>query len=726
MPIWARPRWPTSATSLEPLRQIARPVEHLLQFSPAQECIGGAIPVAKLFDPPASFLPPVEIAPEDGVQVIFTSGSTGSPKPALLSHRGIICQNLCLGTAFDFGPGQRVLLNLPASHVGGQAEILMTTLFSGGTAVVLEVFDAALSLASIQKYQVTLLGQIPAMFQMEWRQSAYESTDFSSLRVAVYGGQAVPRPFLEKMRTMAPMIATGLGLTETSGFVTYTPMTGTVEDLEGTLGPAAPAYPMSVRSAMLPDGRAGQELPAGDIGHVCFRGPQTFLGYVNNPEATALILSSDGWLYTGDMGLIDERGLRLSGRAKWIIKTAGYQVFPGDVENHFSHLADRVASVGVVGCEHALWGEAMVAFVEKRPGADLTESDLRRHARSLAGYMRPLHYVLLEPGAHAPEPLGEGGRSQAAGVGPGRSGAAPRAGPLGRCAFGSGTILTDIYRLTLHVIIVHMDRAQWVSPRLDDKIRTQMHYARQGVITEEMQYVAPRERCRRRLVRAEVARGRMIIPANINHTNLEPMASASPRGARSTPTSATRPHFGHRRRTRKAPLLRQVRRRYRDGSLHRRRHPGDPQGHHRRLARSRSAPCRSTKRSARVRRVEDLNAQVMLEVIEEQAEQGVDYMTIHAGVLVQYIPLTTRRVTGIVSRGGSILAEWMVKNHKQNLLYECFEDICKIFQKHDVSFSLGDGLRPGCARRCQRRGAVRRTEDAGRADARSPGSTTCR
>ena len=98
---------------------------------------------------------------------------------------------------------------------------------------------------------------------------------------------------------------------------------------------------------------------------------------------------------------------------------------------------------------------------------------------------------------------------------------------------------------------------------------------------------------------------------------------------------------------------------------------------------------------ARVRRVEDLNINVMLEVIEEQAEQGVDYMTIHAGVLVQYIPLTTRRVTGIVSRGGAILAEWMVKNHRQNLLYEHFEDICKIFQKHDVSFSLGDGLRPG-------------------------------
>ncbi len=86
----------------------------------------------------------------------------------------------------------------------------------------------------------------------------------------------------------------------------------------------------------------------------------------------------------------------------------------------------------------------------------------------------------------------------------------------------------------------------------------------------------------------------------------------------------------------------------------------------------------------------------MLEVIEEQAQQGVDYMTIHAGVLVQYVPLTRNRITGIVSRGGAILAEWMVKNHKQNMLYENFDAICKIFQKYDVSFSLGDGLRPGC------------------------------
>jgi acyl-CoA synthetase (AMP-forming)/AMP-acid ligase II len=146
-------------------------------------------------------------------------------------------------------------------------------------------------------------------------------------------------------------------------------------------------------------GAAGAELPPGEVGHICFNGPQNFLGYVNDPEATASALSQDGWLYTGDLGFVDHDGLHFSGRAKWVLKPAGYQVFPGDVENHFSALTERVANVGVVGHEHRMWSEGIVAFVEKQPGAVLTEAELRKHARGLASYMRPLHYVILEPGA---------------------------------------------------------------------------------------------------------------------------------------------------------------------------------------------------------------------------------------------------------------------------------------------------------------------------------------
>ena len=376
-------------------------IEHLIQFAPPVDRIKKAIgfeDVAARADTAAN-MTFADVSEHDPAQVIFTTGSTGSPKPALLSHRGITCQNFCLASAFSFGPGERVLVNLPASHVGGQAELLMTTLFSGAAAVTLEVFDPVKSLDAVERYGVTLIGQIPAMFQMEWRTANYASRNLLSLTRAIYGGQSAPRAFLEQMRRMAPRIATGLGLTECSGFCTYTAVTPDIDEVASGIGWAMPAYPLSIRGPMNGDGSAGAEVEEGEIGHLCFKGPQTFLGYLDDSQATAAAISSDGWLYTGDMGRYDERVLRLAGRAKWVLKVAGYQVFPGDVEAHFAALADRVANVGVVGQPHPIWGEAIIAFVEKRPGVELTEAELRKHARSLTSYLRPLHYVILEPGA---------------------------------------------------------------------------------------------------------------------------------------------------------------------------------------------------------------------------------------------------------------------------------------------------------------------------------------
>ncbi|WP_321470030.1 phosphomethylpyrimidine synthase ThiC [uncultured Paludibaculum sp.] len=240
-----------------------------------------------------------------------------------------------------------------------------------------------------------------------------------------------------------------------------------------------------------------------------------------------------------------------------------------------------------------------------------------------------------------------------------------------------------------------MQRAQWVEKRKNDEIRTQMHYARRGVITEEMEYVARREQLTPETVRDEVARGRMIIPANINHLSLEPMAigvAAKCKINSNIGNSATTSDIEGELEKLTASV------KYGADTVMDLSTGGDIPAIRQAIIQESPVPIGTVpiyEALSRVRRIEDLSASVMLEVIEEQAEQGVDYMTIHAGVLVQHIPLTTKRVCGIVSRGGSILAEWMVKNHKQNFLYENFEAICKIFQKHDVSFSLGDGLRPG-------------------------------
>lgn len=380
----------------------------LLQFAGASDCAEDATPIGAFMQAAmaaardevlAAELGRVTVDENDGALVIFTTGSTGSPKPALLSHRNISCQAMSISQALLRGGSELVtLVNLPPSHVGCQTELLMGTLFEGGTAVLVPVFDPAKSLQAIQEHRVTAIGQIPAMFQFEWRLKNYDSYDFSSLDFAAYGGQQVPAAFIEKMSTMAPQVGTGLGLTETAGFCTYIRRDAAhARDCVATLGDAMPVYPMTIRAAMRADGGAGEELTKGELGHVCFHGPQTFLGYLNDAAATAATLSSDGYLYTGDMGSIHSDGLHMAGRAKLVIKSGGFQVFPGDIENHFCAM-DEVASCAVVGVEHPILSEAIVAFVERKPEAELTKQMLEKHARGLATYMRPRNYVIVNPG----------------------------------------------------------------------------------------------------------------------------------------------------------------------------------------------------------------------------------------------------------------------------------------------------------------------------------------
>jgi acyl-CoA synthetase (AMP-forming)/AMP-acid ligase II len=340
------------------------------------------------------------VTEDDGALIIFTTGSTGSPKPALLSHRNITVQNMCMCGAFFGGDrGSRILVNLPASHVGGQTEALMSILFGGGTAVLLDVFDAGRSLRAIAQHGVEILGQIPAMFELEWMLKDYSRRDLSSLKFAAYGGNAVSRPFLDKLAAMAPMIGTGLGLTETAGFCTYIQASEVERETNlAGLGQDMPIYPCSIRQPMRDNGAAGDELSTGEIGHVCFRGPQTFLGYVNDPAATAKTISRDGFLYTGDLGFKDGAGLHLTGREKWVIKSFGYQIFPGDVEGHICGLQEKVANCVVVGVDHSVASEAVVAVVEKKPGVVLGRQELDRYARSLPAYMRPRHWIILSPG----------------------------------------------------------------------------------------------------------------------------------------------------------------------------------------------------------------------------------------------------------------------------------------------------------------------------------------
>lgn len=241
-------------------------------------------------------------------------------------------------------------------------------------------------------------------------------------------------------------------------------------------------------------------------------------------------------------------------------------------------------------------------------------------------------------------------------------------------------------------------RKAWTAARLQqsDGNNTQMHLARQGQVTEEMAFVADREHLEPEFVRSEVARGRMIIPANINHTCLEPMAIGI--GARCKINANIGNSSTSSCLTEELEKL-QLAVDLGSDTVMDLSTGGDLDAIRINNIENSKVPIGTVpiyQALEDVPRVEDLSIEGMLQVIEKQAQQGVDYMTIHAGVLRDHLPLTRNRVTGIVSRGGSIMGQWMAAHRRENFLYEHFDAICEIFKKYDVSFSLGDGLRPGC------------------------------
>ncbi len=326
--------------------------------------------------------------------IIFTTGTTGEPKPALLCHENILVQNRILARGMGLGKG-KVLVNLPPSHVACVTELVMTTLFAGGTAVLLRIFDVKASLEAIAKHRIDALGQVPTQYRMMWAHPDYEKFDLSSLKVAAYAGSAVDLGFLEKLSTMAPRMATGIGMTESAGFATFTPAGIGPAEMVGQVGRAFPELAqVTIRKPMRDEGSAGDELRDGEIGEICYHPPIVFLGYYGQPESTARAISKEGILYTGDIGYFREMGtyraLFLSGRQKFMIKQKGFKVFPGEVEEHIGKLSE-VDVVEVIGMKHALFDEGIFAFVKPKEGSALTAQAVLEHCGQIASYKRPQH-----------------------------------------------------------------------------------------------------------------------------------------------------------------------------------------------------------------------------------------------------------------------------------------------------------------------------------------------
>ncbi|MBI1320755.1 MAG: AMP-binding protein [Candidatus Hydrogenedens sp.] len=329
-----------------------------------------------------------EVSPDDETLLMYTSGSTGRPKGVLQSHRAIIVSAEVEKNYMASADQGRMLLHFPINHVAADVEIGYTCLLAGGTLVLMDRFDPQESLEVIERERITMVGQVPVMFLMQFQAPKFKTMDWSSVKSFVWGGSGASPLLLGALKQIASAtganLVTGYGSTELCGFSTYSMPEDSLETLSTTCGKVVPPFEMKIVDA------ERNTLPPGEVGEIAFRGPIVMKGYFKNPTATAEVLDADGWYYTNDLGRMDENGyLSISGRRSEMFKTGGENVFPREVEDILEVHASVLFSA-VVGIPHEVYDEVGHAFIMLKPGMEVIEEELRLHCKErLANFKVP-------------------------------------------------------------------------------------------------------------------------------------------------------------------------------------------------------------------------------------------------------------------------------------------------------------------------------------------------
>lgn len=327
---------------------------------------------------------------DDVALIMYTSGTTGRPKGAMLTHGNIAWNNINAMNAASFGNDEVSLVVAPLFHIGGLNVLTILTMQRGGEIVLHRTFDPGAALTAIETHGVTNMFGVPAIFLFMSQQPAFDTTDFTSVRLFLVGGAPVPEPLLVLYNDRAIPIVQGYGLTETA------PLSSLLlaEFAATKVGSAGQAPLYSDLGVLDEDGNPS---PVGTRGEICTRGPNVMAGYWNRPEATAEVIDEHGWFHSGDIGYFDEDGfLFVVDRLKDMVITGGENVYPAEVESVlYSH--PRVGEVAVIGLADERWGEAVVAAVVLKPGQELTLAELRDFAsQSLAKYKLPTRLEIID------------------------------------------------------------------------------------------------------------------------------------------------------------------------------------------------------------------------------------------------------------------------------------------------------------------------------------------
>ena len=340
---------------------------------------------------PATALPAVD--PGDQVMIQYTSGTTGFPKGAALHHRGLVTNANHYFDRLGVVPGDHFVTMMPLFHTAGSAMNVLGCSSTRCTQVLVPAFEPELVLELIETYGAAGMIGVPTMLIALMEHPAFGATDLSSLKAINSGGSLVPEQLVRTLeKELGAPFTIVYGQTETSPVLNMTHPDDTIEDKALTIGPPMPC--MEIR---IVDPETGATLPVGETGELVTRGYQVMHGYYLMPDRTAETIDADGWLHTGDLAAMDDRGYcTIEGRLKDMIIRGGENIYPKEIEEVlFAH--DAVAEVAVVGLPDETWGETVGAFVRPAAGTSVDKNELFAYLRDqLAPHKTPKQWFSVD------------------------------------------------------------------------------------------------------------------------------------------------------------------------------------------------------------------------------------------------------------------------------------------------------------------------------------------
>ncbi len=330
---------------------------------------------------------------DDLSDILFTSGTTGNPKGVMETHGATLRAFQSWSDVVGLRAGDRYLVVNPFFHAFGYKAGWLAALMTGATIHPQAVFDVDQVLERVSRERITMLPGPPTLFHTILDHPRRGEYDLSSLRLAVTGAAAIPVELIVRMRDELTFetIITGYGLTEACGIATMCRFDDDPETIATTSGRAIPDVEVLVVD------ESGSELPRGEPGEVVVRGYNVMRGYFDDPEETAAAIDAGGWLHTGDVGVMDERGyLRITDRTKDMFIVGGFNAYPAEIENLMLR-NEQLAQVAVVGVPDARMGEVGMAFVVLRPGASVTPEEIVDWCREvMANFKVPRHVEIVD------------------------------------------------------------------------------------------------------------------------------------------------------------------------------------------------------------------------------------------------------------------------------------------------------------------------------------------